>query len=42
MPVSEALGPDLAGRLGVADELYLTPHRHGTDGMFASVLVRRD
>ncbi len=38
--VSAVLGADLAGRLGAEDDMILTPHRHGTDGMFAAVFER--
>jgi len=40
VPVSGVFGPDLAGRLGLGDDLYLTPHRHGTDGMYAVILEK--
>ncbi|MBO6782908.1 MAG: RsmB/NOP family class I SAM-dependent RNA methyltransferase [Alphaproteobacteria bacterium] len=40
VPVSGVLGPDLAGRLGADDDMLLTPHRHGTDGMYAAVFER--
>lgn len=40
IPVVTVLGDALAGRLDCHDDLVLTPHRHGTDGMFAAVLER--
>ena len=40
--VGDVLGTDLAARLDLSDDLVLTPHRHGTDGMYAAVLVRTD
>lgn len=39
-PVSEELGPELAGKLGSGPYLRLAPHLHGTDGFFGAILVR--
>ena len=38
--VADVLGEELAGRLGADDDIFLTPHRHGTDGMFSAVFER--
>jgi 16S rRNA (cytosine967-C5)-methyltransferase len=40
VPHAELLAPDLMGRLGTGDELFLTPYRHRCDGMYASVMER--
>lgn len=39
-PPEETLGP-LAARLGAPRGLRLFPHRHGTDGFFGTLLVRK-
>lgn len=39
---AETLGERLAGTLGAERHLRLFPHRHGTDGFFGALLVRRD
>lgn len=38
--VAQVLGDELTAGLGCADELVLTPARHGTDGMYAAILER--
>ena len=43
LPLSAALGEDLARRLGADDHaLQLLPHRHGTDGFFVAAFTRAE
>jgi len=39
--LSDVLGPQRAEALGRSGAFTVTPHRHGTDGFFARVLVKR-
>ncbi len=40
VPVADCLGAEVADRLGGGEEMFLTPYRHGCDGMYACVMER--
>ncbi len=41
LPPADRLGPELGARVTTGDFLRLSPARHGTDGFFGAILLRR-